>query len=115
MFRLGFASDLELTLMPQLIAVLRSEAPGVRVVGHLADPRDVENALDEGRLDLALGCFNPRGNRLLIRIIYQQELRCVWPPDQLPIKPPLTRSHHLSASHVADGPSKIALDLQLFV
>lgn len=100
MFRLGFASDVELALMPQLIAVLRSEAPGVRVVGHLADPLDVESALDEGRLDLALGCFNPRGNRFRIRPMYQQELLCVWNPDQLPIKPPLTQSDYLGTAHV---------------
>jgi LysR family transcriptional activator of mexEF-oprN operon len=58
-FRLGFSSDLELLVMPDLTAQLRRIAPGIRLLGRQAERADVHRLLDEGELDIALGCFEP--------------------------------------------------------
>lgn len=100
-FRLGYASDAELVLLPDLIALLRAQAPGIRVVGHLVGGQDTERMLDDGRLDLAIGCFSPRGVRFRTRRLYDQELVCVWHPDRLAIELPLTRTQYLAVPHVA--------------
>lgn len=100
-FRLGFASDVELVLMPDLMAVLRAEAPGIRLVGHLVRADEVDRSLDEGSLDLAIGCFAPHGRRFQLRKLYDQRLVCVWNPRLLDWKAPLTREQYLSAAHVA--------------
>ena len=99
-FRLGFASDVELVLMPSLMALLREQAPRIRIVGHLVDAREVERMLDDGRLDVAIGCFAPRGTRFRLRKLYEQELTCLWNPDRLAVEQPLTRERYLAAAHV---------------
>ncbi len=98
-FRLGYSSDVELALMPSLAARLVADAPGIRVVGHLFDGKEIERALDDGRLDLAVGCFAVRGSRFSTQKLYDQELRCMWHPDQLSISLPLTREQYLSSAH----------------
>lgn len=100
-FRLGFSSDVELVLMPELMALLRTQAPGIRIVGHLAAAQEVERSLDEGALDVAIGCFTPHGNRFRLRRLYEQELVCLWQPDLLELSSPLTRESYLAAPHVA--------------
>lgn len=101
-FRLGFSSDVELMLMPRLVVMLREQAPGIRVVGNLVAANEVERLLDDGRVDVALGCVSPpRGSRFRHRKLYEQELTCLWHPDLLTIELPLTRERYLSASHVA--------------
>ena len=99
-FRLGFASDVELRLMPRLTALLRTQAPGVRTVGHLLDTREAERSLDDGRIDLAIGCFTPRGERFRARRLYDQRLCCLWHPSQIDVELPLTRDYYLSQPHV---------------
>jgi DNA-binding transcriptional LysR family regulator len=100
-FRLGFSSDVEFVLMPQLTARLREQAPSIRTVGHLVGSREVERLIDDGELDVAIGCFAPHGNRFRIRKLCRQELTCVWHPDQLALELPLTRERYLEAAHVA--------------
>ena len=45
--------------MPDLTAQLRRIAPGIRLLGRQAERADVHRLLDEGELDIALGCFEP--------------------------------------------------------
>jgi DNA-binding transcriptional LysR family regulator len=100
-FRLGYSSDVELVLMPRLSGLLRAEAPGIRIVGHLVGAREAERLLDDGQLDLALGCFTPRGSRFRMHKLYEQELCCLWHPDQINLCLPLTRERYLAVPHVA--------------
>jgi len=100
-FRLGFASDVELVLMPKLMEVLRAQAPGIRIVGHLVDAGEVEHLLDNGMLDAAIGCFTKQVGRFRLTHLYEQELVCLWRPDLLKLELPLTRDSYLAAPHVA--------------
>lgn len=100
-FRLGFASDVELILMPRLMPVLRAQAPGIRIVGHLVNAREVEPLLDNGMFDAAIGCFTKQAARFRMRHLYDQELVCLWHPELLKVELPLTRERYLSAPHVA--------------
>jgi LysR family transcriptional activator of mexEF-oprN operon len=99
-FRLGFSSDVELVLMPRLMEVLRVQAPRLRVVGHLVKAAEVEQMLDNGTLDVAVGCFTKQASRFRVSYLYDQELVCLWQPELLKLDVPLTRQSYLSAPHV---------------
>lgn len=116
-FRLGFASDVELILMPRLMEVLRAHAPKLRVVGHLVKAADVEQMLDNGSLDIAIGCFTKQASRFRLSYLYDQELLCLWHPSLLNLDVPLTRESYLSAPHVVmtlDDNLRGCLDAALF-
>jgi len=99
-FRLGFASDVELVLMPRLMELLRARAPRLRIVGHLVSTAEVEFMLDSGTLDVAIGCFTKQASRFRISYLYEQELVCLWHPGLLNLDVPLSRQSYLSAPHV---------------
>jgi LysR family transcriptional activator of mexEF-oprN operon len=82
-FRLGFSSDLELLVMPDLTAQLRRIAPGIRLLGRQAERADVHRILDEGELDIALGCFEPGASRYRGKYLFEQTLSCCFNPKLL--------------------------------
>lgn len=99
-FRLGFSSDVELLLMPRLTARMSEQAPGIRLVGRLVDGAHVPRLLDEGALDLAVGCFRSRAARFYEAVLFEQALRCVWNPHLLDLPVPLTVERYSSVPHV---------------
>lgn len=99
-FRIGFSSELEVILMPELAAVLRSIAPGIRVLARPAAPEQVHRMLDDGAIDLGVGCYEAGGTRHRHRLLFEQSLMCCFNPALLPFEPPIDRRSFLSAQHV---------------
>jgi DNA-binding transcriptional LysR family regulator len=54
-FRLHMSDIGETVFLPRLMSALAREAPGVTLEVHQVDPPDIGAALEDGRLDLALG------------------------------------------------------------
>lgn len=97
--RIGFTSELEVLLMPQLAARLRVSAPGIRLLARPVSPSDVHNMLDEGLIDLGVGCYLPGGLRHRHVHLFEQSLLCCFNPDILKLPVPLDRETYLAQQH----------------
>ena len=98
-FRLGFSSDVELLVMPDLTARLRSVAPGIRLLGRQAERAEVHRLLDEGELDIAIGCFEPGASRYRGKYLFEQTLSCCFNPKLLDLSIPIDLEVYVSLGH----------------
>jgi LysR family transcriptional regulator, mexEF-oprN operon transcriptional activator len=98
-FRLGFSSDVELLVMPDLTAQLRRIAPGIRLLGRQAESADIHRLLDEGELDLAVGCFTAGASRYRGRHLFEQTLSCCFNPKLLDLSVPIGLEAYVSLGH----------------
>jgi DNA-binding transcriptional LysR family regulator len=98
-FRLGFSSDVELLVMPDLTARLRNMAPGIRLFGRQAERAEVHRLLDEGELDIAIGCFEPGASRYRGRYLFEQTLACCFNPKLLNVSVPIDLEAYVSLGH----------------
>ena len=90
-FRLGFSSDLETLLIPDLVALLRRVAPGLSLHGRTVFPADARRLLDEGAIDLAVGCFEHGAARQAGETLFEQSLACCFDPKRTGLTPPVSR------------------------
>lgn len=97
--RIGFTSELEVLVMPELAARLRTSAPGIRVLARPVSPGDVHDMIDEGLIDLGVGCYTPGGLRHRHLHLFEQSLLCCFNPDILELPLPLDRATYLSQRH----------------
>jgi LysR family transcriptional regulator, mexEF-oprN operon transcriptional activator len=98
-FRLGFSSDVELLVMPELTARLRSAAPGIRLLGRQAERAEVHRLLDEGELDIGIGCFEPGAARYRGKYLFEQSLSCCFNPQLLELSVPVNLKAYVSLGH----------------
>lgn len=99
-FRIGFSSELEVILMPELTAALRKTAPGIKLLARAASPEQVHRMLDEGLIDLGVGCYDKGNNRHRHRQLFEQSLMCCYNKDLLPLDGPIDRETYLGSEHV---------------
>lgn len=98
--RLGFSGELELLLIPDLAATLRRSAPGLRLLSQRAGRDEVHRLLDEGALDLAIGCFEATtARRHRSQILFEPSLSCVFNPELLPLEAPIALADYLTLPH----------------
>ena len=86
-------------MLPELAAQLRSTAPGIRLLARSVNPEDVHDMLDEGQIDLGVGCYEQRGLRHRHEQLFEQSLLCCFNPSILPLRLPLDRATYLSQHH----------------
>lgn len=98
-FRMGFSSEVELLLMPELALRLRQRAPGVKLHGRPVQHRDVYRMLDDRALDLAIGCFDSQARRYRQQLLFEQSLSCVFHPDNMAFKSSIPLEDYLSLPH----------------
>jgi LysR family transcriptional activator of mexEF-oprN operon len=99
-FRLGFSSEMELLVMPDLTAQLRHAAPSTRLLGRPTERDAVHRLLDEGQLDLAVGCFDPGARRHCGIHLFEQSLSCCFNPHLLALSTPVSIKDYVRTSHV---------------
>jgi DNA-binding transcriptional LysR family regulator len=85
--------------MPDLTARLRSIAPGIRLLGRQAERAEVHRLLDEGELDIAVGCFEPGASRYRGRYLFEQTLSCCFNPKLLDLSVPIDLEAYVSLGH----------------
>jgi len=98
-FRLGFSSELELLVMPDLTAALRRRAPGMRLLGRPVGRDEVHHLLDEGLLDLAVGCFDHGTTRHRGLHLFEQSLSCCFNSDLLDLARPIGIDAYIATGH----------------
>ncbi|MBM6604957.1 LysR family transcriptional regulator [Enterobacteriaceae bacterium RIT814] len=98
-FRMGFSSEVELLLMPELALRMRQLAPGVKLHGRPVQRGDVYRMLDDRVLDLAIGCFDSQAMRYRQQFLFEQSLSCVFHPDRMAFKSAISLENYLSVPH----------------
>lgn len=97
-FSVGFFCE-ELVLLPELTAQLAREAPGVRLMTRRLLAANVATALDDGAVDLAVGCQPPAAARFHTAPLFGQQLACCYHPAQLDFAGGLGLAEWLGARH----------------
>ncbi|RCS21779.1 LysR family transcriptional regulator [Phyllobacterium salinisoli] len=98
-FRLGFSSELELLVMPELAVVLRRVAPGLKLLGRPIADGEVHDLLDNGAIDVAVGCFDYSASRHRGRKLFDQSLACCFNRDLLDLEVPIGTDAYLLTEH----------------
>lgn len=98
-FKIGFSSELEVILMPDLTAALRETAPGIKLLARPADPDQIHRMLDDGVIDLGVGCYHEGGSRHRHRLLFEQSLMCCYNKNLLVLDGPLDRDTYLRLQH----------------
>jgi LysR family transcriptional activator of mexEF-oprN operon len=101
-FRIGFSSE-ELVLLPLLSQALEATGPGLRLVALRMPATQVAEELDQGSLDLAIGCYGAMPSRYRTRELFRQELACCFNPRFWGSEP-LDAERFLAARHVTVSP-----------
>lgn len=99
LFKIGFTSELEVLLIPELARHLRATAPGIQILARPASPDDIHMLLDEGQVDLGVGCYGDGGSRHRRLPLFEQSLLCCYNPDLLRLTPPLDRATYIAQKH----------------
>lgn len=98
-FRVGLSAELEILLMPALIGRLRQEGPGVRVLARTVNRQQVGGLLDDGSIDLAVGCFEQAAAWHSRRGLFDETHLCCFQPDLLKASVPISAAEYLTAPH----------------
>ncbi len=98
-FKLGINAQLEVLLLPALMAHIGSHAPGLQILSRAVTRQRVFGMLDEGEIDLAVG-FLPGGATWHRRErLYQEEHVCCFDPRQPPFARPLSADDYRASAH----------------
>lgn len=98
-FRVAMSPEVEALLLPELIALNERTAPGVRIVSVPASGAAVEDMLEEGMLDLAVGCRPAPPDRTRESVLHPVEAVCCYNPDLIRLEAPISREAYLGAKH----------------
>lgn len=98
-FRIAMSPEQEMLLLPELTTRLRQNAPGVRVLARVFSYDAAEPSLEDGTVDLAVGCSYQRTSRRLFETLYEAEFACCFNPALLDLATPLRLDAYLAARH----------------
>ncbi|UTH74980.1 LysR family transcriptional regulator [Chromobacterium sp. IIBBL 290-4] len=97
-YRLAMPDLLEAALLPELIASLQTQAPGLRLEGMAMPAAAVEEALAAGKIDGAIGHFPALSGRLSRQLLFHSRFVCLHHPARL------TLPARLDAQQLAEPP-----------
>lgn len=117
LFTIGLSPSLEIALAPKLLALVRAEAPGVRFSVRTEAPEAMLRALDEGRMDVAVGSFSDGAAHHKRRALAPADgYLCLFDAARTGLSAPVGRDDFLRLPHITvqstDGASQ-ALDRAL--
>jgi DNA-binding transcriptional LysR family regulator len=98
-FNIAVSPEIETLLLPFLTTRLRQLAPGIRVLSRVLLRDSVEPSLEEGHVDLAVGCAYRRTNRRVFETLFDVEVACCFNPAILTLQSPISREAYLEAQH----------------
>jgi DNA-binding transcriptional LysR family regulator len=91
-------------LLPKLLQHLEEHAPNIRVRATHAPRHGVEDMLEEGEVDLAVGSFAINRLPFYQRRLYDSDYVCLVRREHPTIRRTLTRETYLSAKHALVAP-----------
>ncbi len=101
---IGATDYVEFVLLPRLLSVVRQEAPNLRISVLSLSETNLQEALDSGRMDLAIGYFPSASGNMHLKRIFDEKYVCVVRKDYLGFKRRLTLKEFADASHLVVSP-----------
>lgn len=98
-FRIAMSPEIELLLIPDLTARLRQLAPGIRVLARVFPYEAMEPSLEDGSIDLAVGCTYTKTSRRAFEPLYATDFACCFNPTLLDLSNPIDLEAYLAAKH----------------
>lgn len=98
-FQMGFSCE-ELLILPELSERVQDGAPGIRFMARRVGSAEVGGELDNGELDVAVGCYPPATARYEHVQLFEQQLACCYSPDLIEAPDGIDLAAYLSARHV---------------
>lgn len=98
-FRIAMSPEVELLLIPDLTARLRRLAPGIRVLARVFPYEAMDPSLEDGSIDLAVGCTYTQTSRRSFETLYKTEFACCHNPDLLTLSKTVGLEAYLAAEH----------------
>ena len=98
-FRIAMSPEVELLLIPDLTARLRRLAPGIKVLARVFPYEAMEPSLEDGSIDLAVGCTYTQTSRRSFETLYRTEFACCYNQQLLPLSNPVGLEAYLAADH----------------
>lgn len=102
LFRVGLPDSVEVLLGPALLALLCTEAPGVRVRFYSTDRLQLLDELDSDRLDLGIGIGTFAAGRThhKRRLLATDTYLCMFSADRVGLAPPISLADYVRLPHV---------------
>ncbi|WP_313615703.1 LysR substrate-binding domain-containing protein [Agrobacterium sp.] len=98
-FRIAMSPEIELLLMPDLTARLRKLAPGIKLLARVFPYEAMEPSLEDGSIDLAVGCTYTKTSRRSFEPLYDSQFACCFNPALLNLPTPVSLDAYLAAEH----------------
>jgi len=98
-FRIAMSPEIELLLIPDLTARLRRLAPGIKVLARVFPYEAMEPSLEDGSIDLAVGCTYTRTSRRSFEPLYETHFACCFNAALLDLTHPVGLDAYLAAEH----------------
>jgi len=107
-FRIGLADSIEVAIVPDLLARLRYEAPGVTLRLRPINRLTILDELDTGGIDLGIGVFDQGETHHKRRPLYTDSFLCLFNAALLNFARPISLDDYLSVPHVLTSLSEDA-------
>jgi len=98
-FQMGFSCE-ELLILPELSERVQERAPSLRFMARRVGVAEIGDELDNGKLDVAVGCYPPATTRYGHVQLFEQQLACCYSPDLIDAPSGIDLATYLSARHV---------------
>ena len=99
-FAVALPGSVEMLFAPRLLAFLRREAPGIRLVLRGFDYATVLRDLDGDRLDLAIGLVTEGQVHHKVRPLYRSGYLCLFNAELLGVAAPISLDDYLAFPHI---------------
>jgi DNA-binding transcriptional LysR family regulator len=90
-----------IVILPQLIDMLRQEAPNVRIKVTSGSYDEILSGIDQGRTDLAIGRFKKLPDRFMTSRLLEDSYVCAMRADHPLAAGPLTVEAYVEAAHLS--------------
>lgn len=98
-FQLGFSCE-ELLILPDLSERVQERAPGLRFMARRVGAAEIGARLDDGEIDIAIGCYPPATTRYEHVTLFEQQLACCYNPTLIDAPGGIDLDAYLAARHV---------------
>lgn len=99
-FTISLPDSTEMLLGPRLLAYLRAEAPGIRLLLRSVDRDRSLEELDTDRVDLAVGFSFEGQSHHKRRLLYRDSYVCLFEAGLVGLTPPISLDDYLRFPHV---------------
>ncbi|MDR7040075.1 DNA-binding transcriptional LysR family regulator [Methylobacterium sp. BE186] len=99
-FTISLPDSVEVLLGPRLLAHLRAEAPGVRLLLRTIDRARILAELDADQVDLGIGLFTEGQAHHKMRLLHRDRYVCLFNPARVGLEAPISLQDYVRFPHI---------------